>query len=543
MGPRLRVLWSVLQATRLRRVVIGFGAFAAAEEAVWVAILVYAFQQGGVVEAGLVGFAQLVPAAVLAPLAALAGDRFRRDAVLAWSHALQALCMASAAWAIASGAHRLSVYAAGALVCVSVTLTRPALGALLPAVTRSPEDLVAANAATGVLENLGGLLGPLAAAGLLLWGGPAAVFATAAALMSAACLGIASLRLDRQLTAPPAASERGPLTRRILAGAAFIRHDVDALLLVVCVASPSLLVGALEVLLVAVATSLLGRGEHVAGYLTAALGVGGLVGASAAVVLIGRSRLAAALCLGGMLMSVPILAIPVATQLASVLGLLFLSGVGLSFAGVVGITLIQRASPDRFRARVLGVLEGLQTGCLAAGSLLVAGVSAWLGARGALFAFGLLVPAVLALSLRRLLAIDAASAAPPARILASLHGDPIFAPLAGPAMERLAARSEILEVAPGQTVVSEGEVGDRYYRILDGQLEVQIGGQAVRSLGPGESFGEIALLRAIPRTATVKAQTAARLIALDRDTFLETVTGHPQSHARAHVAAQRLLES
>ncbi len=543
MGPQLRVLLSVLGDRELRRVELSFGAFAAVEAATWVAILVYAYGQGGVVEAGLVAFVQLVPAALVAPLAALPGDRFRRDAVLAAGYASQAICMAAVALAIASAPHRFWVYGVAALAAVTLMFTRPTLGALLPAVTRSPEDLVAANAATGVLENLGSLVGPLAAGGLLLWSGPAAVFGGGGALLGVACLLVTGLDLDPELTAAPPDEERGTLAARVGAGAAFLWKDVDALVLLSCVASPSVLLGALEVLLVAVATELLGRGEHVAGYLTASLGVGGLVGASLAVVLIGRRRLAAALCLGALVMSAPILALAATAQLPVALGLLFVSGVGEAFALVVGITLVQRAAPDRFRARVFGVLEALHVACLAAGSLLVSAVAAWLGSPGALVAFALLVPAVLALSLPRLLAIDEAAASPPLRILESLRHDPIFAPLPAPALERLAAGSKLVEAPEGHTVMREGAVGYRYYRVLTGDLEVRIGGRVVRRLGPGDSFGEIALLRAVPRTATVTARAKATLVGVDRGTFLETVTGHPQSRTQAHQTAQRHLAS
>ncbi len=537
------MLGPVLADPALRRVELAFGAFAAAEAAVWLAILVYAYQQGGVVEAGLVAFAQLVPAALLAPLAALAADRLRRDAVLAGGHALQALCMALVAAAVGLELHRLWVYAASALVCVAVTCTRPALGALLPALTRSPEELVASNAASGVLENLGGLLGPLAAAGLLLRGGAAPVFAAAAALMAGAALAVARMDLDPERAARPLQPEPGSVLTRLLGGADLLRRDVDVRLLLACVAAPSVLLGALEVLLVAVATSLLGRGEHVAGYLTAALGVGGLLGASVTVLLIGRHRLAAALCVGGLGASLPILGIPWTTSLPLVVLLLLLSGAGQSFGDVVGLTLLQRVAPGHLRARVLGMLESLHTASLAAGALLVSGVSAWLGVPGALIVFGLLVPAVLAVSLRRLLAIDAAAAAPPAEILAALRGDPILGLLAAPVIESLAARALPVTLPAGHEVMRQGEVGDRYYRILEGELEVRIDGRPVRCLGPGESFGEIALLRAIPRTATVVADTAARLVALDRESFLESVTGNPASRARALYTARRLLDA
>ena len=532
----LRAIW---QDPTLRRVVLAFGAFAVAEAASWIALFVYAYERGGLIEVGLVNFLLLAPAALLAPVAAPLGDRFRRDTVLAAGYGAQTLCLFAAAVAMARDTGGFAVYALATALGAAITLTRPVVGALLPSLTRQPANLSAANAAIGVLENVGHLLGPLAAAGLLLLGSPTTVLAATAALMAAAFVGVTQLGLDARLAKPP--GHPGSLRSSVAGGLAFLRRDVDLLLLLSCVAAPSLLEGAVDVLLVAVATEQLGQGSHFAGYLGSAFGFGGLLGAAAAVWIIGRRGLAVALCLAGLLASAPIAALPAAALVPAVLGCLFASGVGRSFGGVVGTTLIQRTSPDRFRAGIFGVREGLENASLALGGLLVSATFAWLGLTGTLLVVGALVPAVLLVSLPRLLAIDASAGAPGRKRLAALRRDPIFAPLPPPAIERLASQARVVEARAGAKVIREGEFGDRYYCVLEGDLRVRVGGRVVRTLGRGDSFGEIALLRAVPRTATVEALGPAILVAVDRRAFLETVTGHPASLRQATAEAQRHL--
>jgi CRP-like cAMP-binding protein len=90
-------------------------------------------------------------------------------------------------------------------------------------------------------------------------------------------------------------------------------------------------------------------------------------------------------------------------------------------------------------------------------------------------------------------------------------------------------------------VIREGDSGDLFYAVLEGNAEVSQAGRSVRTQGPGEYFGEIALLRDVPRTATVTARSGLVLLSLDRDVFLTAVTGHPRSHRAAHATAEERL--
>jgi CRP-like cAMP-binding protein len=99
-----------------------------------------------------------------------------------------------------------------------------------------------------------------------------------------------------------------------------------------------------------------------------------------------------------------------------------------------------------------------------------------------------------------------------------------------------------LRVEPGTVIVREGDAGDRFYIVAEGEIEVSQDGRVLSELGSGGYFGEIALLRDMPRTATVIARTPVVLYALDRDDFLAAVTGHPQSaEAAESVVASRLV--
>ena len=99
-----------------------------------------------------------------------------------------------------------------------------------------------------------------------------------------------------------------------------------------------------------------------------------------------------------------------------------------------------------------------------------------------------------------------------------------------------------VDVEPGEEVVTEGRPGQRFYVIAEGDFDVTVEGRHARDLGPGDFFGEIALLREVPRTATVTARNGnGRLLALERDDFLAAVTGSTRSRDAADsVAGARL---
>ena len=204
---------------------------------------------------------------------------------------------------------------------------------------------------------------------------------------------------------------------------------------------------------------------------------------------------------------------------------------------VTGRTLLQRVAQPDLLARVFGLLEGLQMAGLAIGSALAPVLVALGGADAALIGVGLILPLIAVVEGRRLLDIDRHATVPVVEI-ALLRSMPLFAALPGPTVESLARALEPLTVAAGIDVIVQGDEGDRFYAIADGEVDVVSGGRIVASLGRGDAFGEIALMYDVPRTATVTTRTETRLLALERDAFLVALTGH----AATHIAAGKMVD-
>jgi signal-transduction protein with cAMP-binding, CBS, and nucleotidyltransferase domain len=164
------------------------------------------------------------------------------------------------------------------------------------------------------------------------------------------------------------------------------------------------------------------------------------------------------------------------------------------------------------------------------------------GVGGAAVAAGLFVPAILGLAWLSLRALDRDARAPDPEALALLRNLPIFAPLGAPSMERILAELSWQEHPAGHVLIREGDPGDQFYVIADGRVRVTQNGRFIAERGQGDPIGEIALLRSVPRTATVTALTALRVIAIERDRFLEAVTGHPESLREAEAVATKRLQ-
>jgi hypothetical protein len=260
------------------------------------------------------------------------------------------------------------------------------------------------------------------------------------------------------------------------------------------------------------------------------MGVGGIVGSLAAFALIGRKRLASDFGLGIVLWGAPLAAIGIWPHLWVALVALAVLGLGNTLVDVAGLTLLQRTAPPAVIGRVFGVLEMVLVAAIGLGAIVTPALIDLVGTRWSLVVTGAVLPALAAVTWRQLVAIDAASAVPAELDL--IVRSPIFASLPAPALERLASQLQPITVPAGATVVRQGDHGDRFYVVESGRLRVTVDGSPGRELGPGDSFGEIALLRDVPRTATVEAETEVRLQALEREDFLEAVTGHPPS-ARA----------
>jgi hypothetical protein len=199
-------------------------------------------------------------------------------------------------------------------------------------------------------------------------------------------------------------------------------------------------------------------------------------------------------------------------------------GLGNAVGDVAGLTMLQRIIPNRVLGRVFGALEAQVFATVGVGSLLASGLIAWLGIRGAMIATGALLPGLVLLSWRRLHAIDETTVVPEEE-LALLRGVPMFAALPAVALEHLAAGMRPVSVEARARIFKKGEPGDRLYVIAAGEARVYHG-RTTTLLGPGDYFGEIALMRGVPRTATVTARGALELFAVESEPFLAAVSGN-----------------
>jgi MFS family permease len=535
-GAHLRqirdVFGIVFRNRDLGRVLVAFGGFTSHEFGVWIAVLVYAYQQGGTTEAGVVAFVQLVPAMLFAPFAAVLADRHAPARVLWWGYVAQAVTTGATAVVILAGGSPYAAYACAAAASTAVTLTRPTQAALTPSLSRTPRELAASNVVASWVENASILAGPALTGVLFALSDAGVVVAVMAGLAGGTALLVAPLarRASGQVTA--LASESVGVVEECSAGFRTLAREPTLRLVVGLLALQYVVWGALDVFAVVLAIEVLGMGEAGAGYLNAAFGAGGVLGGVVTVALVGRRRLAPALGAGMLLWGAAFLLLGLFPTVAGALLLLAVAGIGNSLADVAGRTLLQRTAQEDVLARVFGVLEGVSMAALALGSISVPVLVVWLDPEAAILAAGAVLPVALILVRRRLRAIDAAATVPVVEI-ALLRSLPIFAPLSAPELEGVARGLEPVEAAAGTTIVRQGEVGDRYYAVADGVVEVSADGDLVRTSGRGEGFGEIALLRDVPRTATVSAKTDVRLYALEKEPFVAAVTGHAQSYRAA----------
>ena len=537
---RLGVLREVARDPKSRRAVLAFALLATAEQAAWIAILVYANKKGGAAGAGIAAVAQEIPSAFIAPVLSLIGDR-RRDLALPFSYGIEALALGVTAVVLLLGAPFWIVVVCGMLATSALATTRPAHAAVLPMISRTPESLTAANVAIGLALNLGNFTGPALAGIVLGFAGPGLAYAIIA-VTSLVGLALTIGVVARSEVAVDGAAERegesaGSVISELREGVAILGRDPNVRVVALTEAMRELIVGALELLMVAVAVDLIGTGEGGAGFLNALLGLGGLVGAAFSVTLIGRRRLVPAIATGNFALGVPLAAAASVPSALTVPAFVFFSGAGQALTQVAAQTLLQRSLPERVRARGFGALEGLTLLSLAAGAVAASTLLATIGVRGALAVAGALAPFTLLVSLARLTESDRAAHAPDPMRIALLRRIPMFAPLPLLELEGVASALRPLEIGDGETVITQGDVGDRFYILVTGRLSILKNGVQVATCEPGGYVGEIALLRDVPRTATVVALEPSLLLSLERAPFLEAVTGHAQSREAAERVA------
>ena len=527
-----------LQLPDMRRIELGYGLSITGELAGTVALVVYALSAGG---AGLVAvYAASRTVAGMGVALVLTGitSRLRRDRLLRWSTGLRMILLAAAALLAASGQPSAAVIAAGAASSALAGTYRPLQAAVLPWLVRTPAELAASNAVTAVMENSGALAGPLLAGGLLAVAAPAVAIAAAAGVLAATSLSLLRLTVPDTPDLPGRGAVQ--VARDVASGLAeFVRMAPPGGVAILAFAQ-TLLRGALVVLIAVLAVHVLALGGSAVGWLTAAFGVGGLIGGAVAAAAVRITRLGRSFIAGMLVWGLPLAFLALRPAAALAYLALAVVGIGNAVVDVSAFTLVTRLAGPRTAGKTLGALEFVALAGLATGSILTPLLLHLFGTRGTLALLGGGLAGLALAHAGRFRRLDQAMPPPDpeAGLLVTL---PMFAPLPLAVTELLAAETEPRHFPAGTVVIREGEPGDHFHLIIEGSATVSVHGAPRPSLHRGDCFGEIALLRDTPRTATVTAEQPLHTLALGREQFLTAVTGNPASKTAAdELAAQRL---
>jgi MFS family permease len=532
---RFAALAEVFRSPALRRVELGWAGYYVAEWASFVALSVYVYGFGGAAAVGVLGLVRAVPAALGVPAGSAAADRTRRERVLLAIQVLRAVTLGAAAALVAAGeAHWLVFLLAGLTAGVGAAY-RPAQLALMPLLARTPQELVATNVSSSMLEGLAVLIGPVLAGVLLTFSGADTVLWIAAGISAWAALLVARVSPGQYVPA----HGHGPFAD-LAAGVQTLAKEPGPRLIIFLFASQTFVRGLLNVLLVVVAFQLLDIGEPGVGFLNAAVGAGGLLGGLLGLGLIGLRRLARPFAAGLVMWGTPIALIAAWPHERWTFACLAVVGVGNAILDVSGFTLIQRGIDDAVLARVFGVFEILVIIAVGTGSILGSLLVSTLDLRPALVVAGCILPVLTVVTLPRLRTVDA-SVIVPERELRLLQSTTLFSPLPPTTRERLAAHLVPVTAPAGTEVVRQGETGDLFYIIATGRIEVLEDDRHVAELGPGDYFGEIALLNDVPRVATCKATTDVALYSLERERFISAVTGNQTSAGEVETVIESRL--
>jgi MFS family permease len=535
----LQALTDVFANRDLARLVLAWGAFTFAGWAFVIALSVYAFHHQGVWAVGIAAATRQLAGALASPFSGLIGDRFSRRLVLAVSALLGAIILVVCAYAVDAHWPSGIIYGLGVVSTVAVSPYVPAEGALLPQIARTPQELSAANVAHNQASNLGFLTASLATGALMNAVSLGSAFVAAAVAGSLASLLLFTLRKDAPPRYEPDETASGML-RELALGFKVVHHHRKLRLLDNVMTVNDLIEGAANVMAVLIALELLGKGEGTVGYLHASWAIGALIAGGALAVLVRHGNLTAAIATGCLVTGIAFTLPGIWPTLAVAYISFMLVGYGYASVKVTGRTLMQRLGDPETIARAIAFMETNRLVAMALGSVTAPALVELIGIRPALFVFGGLV-AVVALVRWHALRVFEIGAPVSERHYELLRGSSIFAPLPVDTLEGVTHALVEVEADAGQEVTTQGDRGDRFYMIEDGEVEVFENGVFKRRQGEGQCFGEIALIRDVPRTASVRATRATRLVALPRYRFIEAVTGHRRSSHTADAVASGWL--
>lgn len=538
MSRRTAALEALTSTPALRRALLSYVLYGLVELSIWVAMVLYAFAEGGATLAGIVAVVELVPAALISPVIVSRVDHLSRGTALLLAQGSVAVSALATTAALLADAPFALVVACATVTLTGIAVVRPLYFASLPQLADTPSALVSANSLSSVSDGLSYFLGPIVAGIGTQLVGTWFVFLISTVLAAVATLLCRGLGL---VAPPPPSDGSAPTWRTAVTGLGALWGEWGALALLLVMATRFVIGGALDILGIAFSTDVLGAGESGAGFIIGGIGIGGLVGSVIAGSVAMRRRLTPVVGLGGVLQGLSLAAVALVTLLLPAMLAIVLCGIGGALLTVAGRTLLQRTSDDRLLARVFAVQEAVSLLGWALGSLLAPLAIDWLSPAGAFVPFGVGCALFTLASLLVIRRLDARATLHPIEI-GLLRGVPFLSVLPPYELERLAAAATWADTRPGDEVVRQGAIGDRFYVVAEGRFSVTV--DAVRraaELEVGDGFGEIALLQSVPRTATVTAVTSGRLLTVTSEAFLAAVTGSEDGRGvAAEIAAAHL---
>jgi MFS family permease len=529
---------SVFRNPGLRRVELALIGSMIGDWAFATAVTVWAYEVGGVTAVGIWTAVRLTLMALTAPVASMLADRFPRKTVMITSDLVRGLLVIGCGLCLVFDTPAAPIFVLATLAGLLGTPFRCAQRALMPALADTPEELTASNGTGSTIESLSFFVGPTLGALLIAATDVQTVFFLNAATFVWSMVLVRGIHVpqrdepDRPSPAEPGdAPAKETFWSEVSGGFRAIVADRDLTVVIWLVAAQTIVAGASAVFLVVMAVDVLGTGAHGVGYLNSVLGVGAVLGGFLAIARATRHRLAQDMTAGVVLWAAPLLLVAAWPSPVTVLAAVALLGLANPLVDVNLDTIVQRITPDAVLGRVFGAVEACAIATMALGAFLMPLLLHFTNLRTSLLVIGLGVTALALPCLPRMRRLDERLTAPAG--LALLQGVPMFVPLTPSTIDALAHQLVRVPVAAGEVVLREGEDSDRFFVIESGLVEVTQDGAVLRHEGPGEFFGEIGLLRDVPRTATVTAVEDTVLMALDRDDFLDAVTGQSESYRTA----------
>jgi MFS family permease len=545
-------LRSVFGNRDLRRLQVAFAGSLIGNWAYATAVSVWAYGVGGPKAVGVFAAVRLALMALATPFVSTFADRYPRKRVMIASDLYCAVLVTAAALCLYAGTPAFPVFALAALTSFGSSSFRAAQGAITPQLARTPEELTASNGTASTLESLAIFVGPALGAGLLAVADVELVFLLNAASFALSMLMVSGIRPASAPASSATGSARDSVEEAVeeaegfwaetSAGFRTIAHDKDLLVTVVSGSAQTVVAGATAVFPLVIAVEILHTGAKGVGLLDSASGLAAIAGGIVAIARASRHKLGQDLTTGVLLWSLPLVLVTIWPSPVSAFAVMLLLGFANPLVDVNVFTVIQRLTPDAVLGRVFGAFETCLIATMALGSAVTPVMLHWWGLRTTLAVIGLAVGAVALVGLPRLRDMDRRLKAPAG--LALLKAIPMFGPLSPVTLEALAGGLVRVPVPAGELVVHEGDESDRFYVIESGNVRVTApDGHLLRDEGPGDYFGEIGLLRDVPRTATITALDDVVLLALSREEFLEAVTGQGEARRLAEDVVMRRLRT